>query len=545
VRIEDAGSQAINRASMQRDRFRYFQRFNERLGKHPGLILATVIAIYCGLAVGLALTRRPWCDEGWFAGIVYNLLHHGVMSLTVLDPHGFIFAPYVKGIDQYTYWVLPGHILAQVAWSSVVGLTPFTMRILSTAWGVLALVSWYAVLRHLCQSRLVGLVAVTILAFDRNFLLDAASGRMDMMCASLSLAASALYIRLRSKFERAIVAAASLLAVALLTHPNAVFGIILLAFIVVALDRDRLRWRTLMLAGIPFAVLIGVWLIYFFQAPDIAIAQFQAQAKIPHRFQVNLNPLRQIGDELRGRYGGGYHLRSPLLTVKATGAVLILYLAAIPAVLFFKSIRQRPGAKLIACFALASFALLSCLQDNAYYLVYTLPALSASLALCVTNLLQNRSLGSRLVLVGVAAGVLLNLTPTLFRISQNDYRNRFDAAIQFLKENTGPNDLVMGSAELSFGLGFDGRVLDDCRLGYATGRKPEFIVLEGQYYTYWFPWLAQNEPAVATHIDKLLKDEYTVIYDQNHDGLATIGTSTAPFVIYRRVAESRAQLSSQ
>ena len=127
------------------------------------------------------------------------------------------------------------------------------------------------------------------------------------------------------------------------------------------------------------------------------------------------------------------------------------------------------------------------MQGNAYYLVYTLPAFSAALALCIVALLQTRSVWSYAALIAIAGIVTLNLSTTLFRIVHNDYRNRFDAAVAFLKNNAGPNDLVMGSGELAFGLGFDGRVLDDCRLGYATGRRPQFIVIEGQYAAFWIP----------------------------------------------------------
>jgi hypothetical protein len=508
------------------------------LGKRSGAILAAVIVMFSGLATGLALTRRPWCDEGWFADIVYNLTHRGVMGLTILDPHGFIFAQYVKGIDQHTYWVLPGYIFAQSVWSSAFGLTPLTMRLLSTVWGIVALVSWYVVVRHLCQSRFVGLVAAAILALDQNFLLDGATGRMDMMCASLSIAGTAIYIQLRQKLDRAVLAASSVLAIALFTHPNALFGIILFALVVPALDWDRLRWRFVVIAALPFAFLLGLWLIYFLQAPDVAISQFRAQANIPHRFEVHLNPFRQFGDEIRGRYASGYHLYSSGLHVKAAGAVVLLYLAAVPAVLCVQRIRRLPGAMLIACFALISFALLSCLQSNAYYLVYTLPALSAALGLCIFALLQNRSVWSYAALIAIAGIVTLNLAPTLFRIAHNDYRHRFDAAIAFLKNNAGPNDLIMGSGELAFGLGFDSPVVDDCRLGYATGLRPQFIVLEGQYYTFWIPSLTVNEPRVGKFIRKLLDERYEIIYDQSHDPYMTLGILDSPYVIYRRKTES-------
>ena len=224
---------------------------------------------------------------------------------------------------------------------------------------------------------------------------------------------------------------------------------------------------------------------------------------------------------------------------------MLLYFAAVLAVLCFRQLRQRPGAKVIAGFALISFALLSCLQPNWYYLVYTLPAFSAALALCVVALLQNRSGWSRAVLAGVAGAVILNLAPPIFRIVHNNSRYRFDAAIAFLKNNAGPGDLIVGSGELAFGLGFDGRVVDDCRLGFATGRRPQFIVLEGQYYAQWIPWLTIAEPKVGRFIKKLLDEEYKIVYDQRHDRFSTIGTSDLPYLIYRRKLDPGEQTKSK
>jgi len=72
----------------------------------------------------------------------------------------------------------------------------------------------------------------------------------------------------------------------------------------------------------------------------------------------------------------------------------------------------------------------------------------------------------------------------------------------------------MGSGELGFGLGFDGQVLDDARLGFLSGRTPQFIVVEPQYSSYWFPWLRTHEPATGTHIAAILK-RYDLVYDQS------------------------------
>ena len=98
-------------------------------------VLTGIIVFSLLLATGAALTRRPWCDEAWFASPSYNLAHHGFMGMTILDPHGFIHTPYVQGVDRYTFWVMPGYLLLQAAWYKLVGLSVFSMRATSICGG--------------------------------------------------------------------------------------------------------------------------------------------------------------------------------------------------------------------------------------------------------------------------------------------------------------------------------------------------------------------------------------------------------------------------
>ena len=90
----------------------------------------------------------------------------------------------------------------------------------------------------------------------------------------------------------------------------------------------------------------------------------------------------------------------------------------------------------------------------------------------------------------------------------------------------------MGSGELGFGLGFDGQVLDDARLGFLSGRTPRFVVIEPQYRSYWFPWLRVHEPAAAAHIAAILK-QYHLVYDQSLNKKDK-WFNDWPYQIYRR-----------
>jgi len=78
-----------------------------------------------------------------------------------------------------------------------------------------------------------------------------------------------------------------------------------------------------------------------------------------------------------------------------------------------------------------------------------------------------------------------------------------------------PGSFVLGSADLAFELGFRGeRFIDDTRLGYFSGRKPEFIVVE-EVYEITFAGHKLHRPAVHEFVTKLLAHDYELMYDRN------------------------------
>ncbi len=479
------------------------------------------------------MTRRPFCDEAWFADIAYNLIHHGHLGMKVLDPHGFPFATYVDGIDRYTYWVLPGYSLMQAAWYEVFGLTLFSMRAISLLWGGVALLSWYVVVRWLTGDRRIALLAVFLLGVEHNFVRSAADGRMDMMVGSLGLLSLALYIYLRENFTLALFVAACVSAVNLFTHPNAIFGMMSLAVIVLYFDRSRITIRALLLALTPFVLLGSLWALYVARAPQIFLAQMRVQGAIPHRFEIPWNPIKALTRELLLRYGPPYGLnfRPPMIFACI---ILVLYFGAIFIALAVPQLRRTSGVRILLILTALSFTLLMCLQKNWYYLIFIIPYYTAILAI-VCNWLWSQSFHYRIAissLLGIA--LLLHLGIIGGRIVHDDYRTRYLEATNYLKRNAKPGDLIMGSGELAFQLGFEGRVVDDSRLGFLSGKKPEYIVLEGQYSLYWFPWFSVYEPETYRYILDLFANDYQMVLDQTKNGFITYGISDQPYQILKR-----------
>jgi 4-amino-4-deoxy-L-arabinose transferase-like glycosyltransferase len=496
--------------------------------------LAATIAFSVVLSAGLTVTRRPWCDEGWFASPALNLMRHGFMGMTILDPHGYPFATYVQGIARHTYWIMPGYFLFQIAWYTLIGFHLFSMRAISVFWSVAALGAYYFVIEWLVKQRGTALLATALLGTEQTFVMLASTARMDMMTAALDLLAIAFYVKMRERnVDLAYAGAGFLLAAGTFTHPNAVIDVLTLAFIILWFDARRVSVKRAALAAAPFVVLAAMWGLYISEAPADCISQFQAQRAIPHRLQLSRHVLEEVKFEVLERYKTYKPGFSSWQCVDSL--VLVSYLLAAAAIALVPRIRKRPGALLLLLLTVVHFALLVLIQKNAYYLVYILPYYTALMAV-VAAWLWESGRSARVVCAGWLLLITgLNVGISGLRIVHNDYQNRYQKMVAYIREHRKPGDLTIGSGDIGFGLGFEGEVIDDPRLGYLSGKVPEFIVVDAHYYYYWFPLFHAVEPkAFAFLFDKLAHD-YDLVYDEAHDNYRTLGGfSDFPYQVFRR-----------
>jgi hypothetical protein len=500
--------------------------------RHWSLLLFATVALSLALSVGVALTMRPWCDEAWFASPAYNLLRHGFMGTTILDPHGFVFAPVVEGLDKFTYWIMPGYIFFQVACYKIAGFSLFSMRAISLGWAAVALGAWFIIVDRLTENRNLALLAVFLLATEEHFVLSAATARMDMMCAALSLASGAAYLYLHANMTRAVLAASSLAALAIFTHPNGIIGLGTVAFFALLFDRHRLSGKLVLRGAAPTVILASLWGLYILRDPHSFVSQMQGQAQLPHRLGLSVDLVKDLLQEVN-RYVATYGLDSgsPLFLLRI---VFYSYVVSFFAILFAARLRQLPGAVPLLGLAAGVNIFLTGQQKGWYYLVFILPPLTALLALFM-NWLWRRSLPAKwIVCLYLFVVVGLNLGVLGARVYHDTYRNRFLPAVDYLRRNVSPGDLIVASGEMAFSLGFDGQVVDNARLGTTSPRAPDYIVMETFYSEFWQPWLKENEPTTYEEMTELLWNSYDLKYDQTHDPYRTWGIYDEPYKIFKR-----------
>jgi hypothetical protein len=94
---------------------------------------------------------------------------------------------------------------------------------------------------------------------------------------------------------------------------------------------------------------------------------------------------------------------------------------------------------------------------------------------------------------------------------KNQYRNEYLPAASYLKQHGTAGSLIMANGEFAFEFGFDGRLVDDVRLGYFSGKRPEFYVRD-VWYSDWLERAETRDPAVYRHVSEALMEHYHEVF---------------------------------
>jgi 4-amino-4-deoxy-L-arabinose transferase-like glycosyltransferase len=448
-----------------------------------------IAVVFVAFALALLFTKRPWVDEAWFTSPALDLVTHGRFGTLLLDPAGSHLRLYkadafLRGINEHTYWVMPIHLLQLAAWGKVFGFSIFSMRMPSVLWGGIALASIGWMVRRLYEGRGAALVAAAVLAVDFGFLNGASDARMDMTCVALGLAALAVYLGLREvNFLRAVISAHVLAAAAVFTHPNGIFASAGLLLTMLWLDRHRIRPLAVALVAAPYVILGLLWAIYCLQAPVDFAAQFSANSAA--RANDVLAPWRGVWREINGRFRNHFWPESSIGKLKIVG--ILIYLAALGTLACARKLRQASGCRLLLCLTILQFLCLSVFATIkvAYYIIYILPYFAAVTGIAISHLWSSYGTRARalcatalVIYLAVQTAAVINLS-----VATRGYQKEYKPVIAYLKSTLQPDDLVMGSAELGFSLGFENpQLVDDVWFGYWSGRRPTVLVVDRWYY---------------------------------------------------------------
>jgi hypothetical protein len=475
------------------------------------------VIVYLVLAAAALQSVMPWCDEGWFSDPAWNLMTRGAMANSALDPTATWREVNLTGINRHTYWIMPLYVVAQIPWYEVAGFGLAPMRWFSVFWGLVILFAWYRIVARLAQDRWVAVVTLACMAVDFNIVFSASVGRMDAMSVALGSLGVAVYLDQREKsLGRAILVANALAACAFLTHPNAIFFAVDLLFLELYLDWSRvLNWRAAAQVILPYSLAFAGWGLYIAEDPRLFAQQFLGNAgSAGGRFLIVTHPLESLRNEVVNRYltifgapphsSGASMLKLAILAAFVAGAVIFF---AHP------KFRGKQGYRVLMGLFLIHTGMLATIDGfkQTIYQVYVEPLWIALFAAVVVYYWRARPAGRWVAAAAVAAVLCVNLFVAASRWRANPYHNRFLPAVEFLRTHPGS---VMASSEMGLELGFTGKLTDDFRLGYRSGKRAGLIVLDEARYQPWIEFLAGQDPANYEYIQRLLREEYRLAYDR-------------------------------
>jgi 4-amino-4-deoxy-L-arabinose transferase-like glycosyltransferase len=381
------------------------------------------------------------------------------------------------------------------------------MRSMSIFFGWLALVSIFQLLKKLTGDTGAALLASALVAVDFAFIRSAATGRMDMMSAGLALAASAAFVTLREKnLALALLASHSISAANSVTHPNAIFGFLMLALLTWRLDRGRLSWRLAALAAVPYFAAMSAWGLYILQDPHDFVTQFFGNAG--GRLWGLVSPAQAIAAESARYLGQGSGA-----TVLLRSMLFLGYLSGAVYVLASKELRRSTAAAVLLTVVLATMCYFAFLEGTKLhnYAVHVTPLLAALSAISARHIAARFGWG-RWIAVAIALFAAGQAGGTAMVIARDSYHQVFLPVADYLEDSWDRKAMLWGSAELGFRFGFVDALVDDSAFGYYSGKRAEWLILNKRYRHDHSNWKL-NQPPLYDHVTRLLHEEYRQVHD--------------------------------
>ena len=197
---------------------------------------------------------------------------------------------------------------------------------------------------------------------------------------------------------------------------------------------------------------------------------------------------------------------------------------AIAAILLDSQLRRQRAPRVflgIVSLYLVFYTFLEGTKED-YYFCYLSTFYVALLAFYL-GWLWKQKLSFRPLIVAAVAGIMaVQAAGPVLELRQNPW-GEYLAAAEWLKQKTTPSDLVYGSYELGFFLGFTPKFRDDGQFGTASGRTADFILMEAIYEGRLLDQRAHSELKFRKMVEKLSHyhevfrhGEYRVLMHETH-----------------------------
>jgi hypothetical protein len=166
--------------------------------------------------------------------------------------------------------------------------------------------------------------------------------------------------------------------------------------------------------------------------------------------------------------------------------------------------RRDRGVQALLILALLCPAILAVIDGvkRPFYLIYVVPFAIAVLSAVLVR--------ARLRWLSVPL-IALQVAGLAIAMRHDGYDDEYLPAVAFLRSHEQPRTLILGPSEFGFQLGYDRELVDDFRLGYNSGKSPDYIVIDPNYRGA-IDALRKDHPEIYAFTERRLTSEYVPVF---------------------------------
>jgi hypothetical protein len=190
--------------------------------------------------------------------------------------------------------------------------------------------------------------------------------------------------------------------------------------------------------------------------------------------------------------------------------ILAAYAAGILGVVLNRELRSRRATRSLLLVSGVTLLVMIAIDREAqhHYLIHFVVWMISLTAVAGVWWWDRRSVPRSLLVACLVVVVMVQAATTGRRVTQRAYATAYLPVTAYLKAHAPGNGVVMGSAELAFELGYGDSLVDDQRLGFRSGKRPNFIVIDKNRYAEWIPQYQQREPETYRYIRGMMDSEF-------------------------------------
>jgi len=277
------------------------------------------------------------------------------------------------------------------------------------------------------------------------------------------------------------------------------------------LDRRRMTLGTVMIGLVPYILGAIGWGAYIFQDIEAFKAQFFGNA-------IRTDTLKWTASysEIVNRYLASYGLlswKSSILALSAAPILIFFILGFVTAPFILKEKRLRLIWGMLAIYFFGLMFIVG--NKTSCYLVWITPLFILNLIALWSTLKKGtkRKVANVMFLLAFWYMILFSVAATPYMAAKNPYQDIYLSDLSKFNGTYYTGGKIYGSGEIAFFYGFDDNIIqDDVGMGYYTGIKPRYFVVEVRYEK-WFERFRNEEPDIWNYINKNLQNEYTKIFE--------------------------------